>query len=227
VGFEDGAIVRLKSGGPAMTVSWTQIKGGHEVVGCTFEDSEGKPQFRELGPLLLERVPDKALQRLQKQKDMVGFKAQLENHPVMILGSFVIASFVLGASAVGAIIHFSNQDLVAKTTYTLNADVQKTLSERYVDKRQYDGLSVENQNLRTELAKVAKTGRTDIQNEAAEIERKRDALWKSLPAIRERNNISFYFSDKPEPVSREEQDALDQIDQYNKELLILDSKILP
>jgi uncharacterized protein YodC (DUF2158 family) len=56
-GIEPGAVVRLKSGGPSMTVSSVGDNWGEPGVWCDWFDEKQNPQTKVFKPHQLELVP--------------------------------------------------------------------------------------------------------------------------------------------------------------------------
>jgi hypothetical protein len=155
-----------------------------------------------------------------RDKNQQSLKAKIENHFVIIVAVFSIASF--GAKA--AIEVSSNQDLVEKGFYTLNTKIAKSIKERYVEKQAYDAMISEHINLKDLVQKLAEKSNTELLAHINNLQAKKKAIEDGRGDIRSRNSpatVDLAHPDNPSPVSREEQDALRQIDDLKQEIMTL------
>jgi len=224
--FKSGDVVRFKSETQPMTVRWQSIEYSVPTVCCSFFDDEKKEQIIRTAPDTLELVPPKALKRLQNKKNQTGLKSFFENHPLIIYISTAIVAFAAGFGVPGILQKNANQELLTKGTYILTSELKDTIYKNYVDKNQYEVILNENLDLKTLVAKYSMQKNGDIINQIASLSKNRDRIMNNLTDIRGRNSpLIWPDKNKPMPVSKEEQDALDQIIEINKEISVLYGKM--
>jgi len=216
--FKEGDIVRYKSEIQPMTVTSLY----NNKVYCVFFDNEKKEIVINAVSEALEYVPEKALKKLAKKQNQTGLKAYFDNHPVIIYLSMIVIGFCSGFSAKTAIMSFENEVPVKKESFVYKTEMGDIINKDYIRRNEYDELKVENERLNNIIMNNSKND--VLIKKINDLINERERIRSSLTDIRSRNSPLQYSSEK-NPISTEEQDALDKITEISNEISVLYSKL--